>query len=146
MCKIIYFRVVAICVSNVSNGPVTRVPELDTRTDPLRPTPTSEASLGDRDDTADGHVVMGGPPAGVHVVDIVSGKDVWSKPEGDVIASRANDIVLFDGHGNSTLYDGTTGAHIAAPAELPQEDDQVTVPQIDADGRLILARGCPGRG
>jgi hypothetical protein len=40
---------------------------------------------------------------GVHVVDIVSGKDVWSKPEGAVIATRANGIALFDRHGNSTL-------------------------------------------
>jgi hypothetical protein len=45
------------------------------------------------------------------------------------------------------LYDAATGARIGAPAQLPKENDQVTVPpQIDSDGRLILARGCPGRG
>jgi outer membrane protein assembly factor BamB len=104
-------------------------------------------SLGDRSDTADGRVVMGGPPGGVHVVDIATGKDAWSPPPGDVVATRANGIVFDDGHGHSTLYDAATGARIGAPAQLPQENDQVTVaPQIDADGRLILARGCPGRG
>jgi outer membrane protein assembly factor BamB len=107
--------------------------------------------LGDRADTADGRVVMAGPPGGLHVVDIATGKDVWSSsnPAGDVIATRANGIVLWNGTGNgsSTLYDAATGARIGAPAQLPVEPDQVTVPpQIDADGRLILARGCPGRG
>jgi outer membrane protein assembly factor BamB len=107
------------------------------------------APLGDRADTADGRVVMAGPPAGVHVVDIASGKDAWSsRVDQDVIVTRASGTVLWNGTGNgsATLYDAA-GARIGAPAQLPMEPDQVTVPpQIDADGRLILARGCPGRG
>jgi outer membrane protein assembly factor BamB len=131
------------------NGPSPSLIGLDSDTGQQR-WQRNLAPLGDRSDTADGRVVMAGPPAGVHVVDIASGKDAWSRHDHqDVIATRANGIVLWNGTGNgsSTLYDAATGAHIGAPAQLPAEPDQVTVPpQIDADGRLILARGCPGRG
>jgi len=121
---------------------------LDSDTGEQRWQRTGLVNMGDRVDTADGRVVMAGTaPTNVHVVDIVSGKDAWSHRAADVVVTRANGIVLSEDNGRPTLYDAATGARIGAPAQLPQEADQVTVPmQIDPDGRLILARGCPGRG
>ena len=104
-------------------------------------------NMGDRVDTADGRVVMASGPTTVDVVDLASGKDAWSHRAADVVVTRANGIVLSDGNGGQTVYDAATGARIGTPAQLPEEMDQVTVPmQIDPDGRLILARGCPGQG
>ena len=121
---------------------------LDSDTGEQRWRRTGLVNMGDRVDTADGRVVMaGGRSAVIHVVDLASGKDAWSHRAGDVFVTRTNGIVLSDGNGRQTLYDAATGARIGTPAQLPQEVDQVTVPmQIDPDGRLILARGCPGQG
>jgi outer membrane protein assembly factor BamB len=108
----------------------------------------SLASLGDRVDTAAGVVVLADTAfQALHVVDVATGKDLWTKPAGDVVVTGPHGIVLTGQNARETAYDFATGARIGPGASLPQESDQVTVPmQFDADDREILARGCPGRG
>jgi outer membrane protein assembly factor BamB len=126
----------------------TGVVGLDTDTGGPRWQRAGLTDMGDRVDTAGGRVVLASaPPTTVHIIDIATGKDAWTKRAGDVIVNRANGIVLSDDNARPTLYRAATGEPIGPPGSLPPETDQVTVPmQIDPDARVILARGCPGRG
>jgi outer membrane protein assembly factor BamB len=140
-------------VALVESAPVVG---LDADTGQQRWQRTDVASLGERVDSADGRIVLRSGESTVNVVDIATGKDLWTKPVSDVVVTRASGIVLMSGKLMSgegeagitlTLYDAATGGAIGTPAHLAPENDQVTVPmQIDSEGRIILARGCPGRG
>lgn len=106
--------------------------------------------LGARLKQAAGRLALGTSlSGGISVLDPVTGKDLWTTADTDVVAVREHGVILYNGRLGVTansLYD-ERGRRLGRPPSLAAEPDQVTpLPEVTSDHDVLLARGCPGRG